>query len=165
MSEATTPQPKRSRPSMKNYGISDSTEGMMEWTWVDEQMAKSRNYWVCSTRPDGRPHAAPVWGVWVNGALYFGSDPESQKARNLRANPEVVVHLESGDDTVIIEGKAEIITPDAALMKQIADAYEAKYKSYRPEEDPNAKFYTVKPSKVFAWIEHDFPRTATRWEF
>ena len=53
---------KRSRPTMKDYGIHTSDEGLMDWSWVDEQMAKSRNYWICTTRPDGKPHAAPVWG-------------------------------------------------------------------------------------------------------
>src|SRR5215207_1942750 len=149
----------KSRPSMKNYGISTKQEGMLEWTWVDGQMAKSRSYWICSTRPDGRPHAAPVWGVWVDGTLHFSSDPDSQKARNLRANPEVVVHLESGDDSVIVEGVVELGTPG----KQVSEAYGTKYGPGMV--DTNTKFYTLKPRKVLAWTEHDFPNSATRWEF
>jgi len=59
---------------------------------------------------DGLPHAVPVWGVWVDGALYFGTDRRSRKARNLATNQGAVVHLESGDDAVILEGFAEEIT-------------------------------------------------------
>jgi hypothetical protein len=154
-----TNSPTKSRPAMKNYGISTKQDGMLEWDWVDAQMAKSRNYWIGSTKADGRPHVAPVWGVWVDGTLYFSSDPDSQKARNLRANPEVVVHLESGDDTVIIEGTAALGTPG----KSVSDAYSAKYGPGIVDE--NTKYYALKPRKVLAWREQDFPNSATRWEF
>ncbi|MCZ2096160.1 MAG: hypothetical protein LC121_07825 [Anaerolineae bacterium] len=59
----------RRRPAMTSgYGISTKPQGMLDWSWVDDQMTKSRSYWVCSTRPDGRPHAAPVWGVWYEAS-------------------------------------------------------------------------------------------------
>jgi general stress protein 26 len=156
----------RMRPKMQDYGIAESDKGLMSWDWVNDQMAKSRNYWICSTRPDGTPHAAPVWGVWLDGALYFGSGRTSRKVRNLDANPAVVVHLESGDDTVILEGVVEHLT-DTALYTPIADAYEAKYTSYRPDiaNEPDTRWYVLRPSLGFAWLERDFPNTATRWEF
>src|SRR5262245_60149405 len=93
--------PKPDRPDMPTgYGIAQIEKGLLSWEWVTAQLENSRNYWICSTRPNGRPHAAPVWGVWFEGALYFSSDRRSRKARNLAAKPEVVAHLESGDDTV-----------------------------------------------------------------
>lgn len=49
----------------------------------------------------------PVWGIWLGGAVYFGTDRRSRKAKNLAANPSLVIHLESGDDAVILEGAAE----------------------------------------------------------
>ena len=102
------------RPDMApSYGLSSEPEGMLPWGWAVEQLVASRNYWVCTTRPDGRPHAAPVWGLWADDALYFGTDPASRKGRNLAENPELVVHLESGDDVVILEGRVDI-TDDPA---------------------------------------------------
>jgi len=93
------------RPSIvEGYGIADDGEGMLPFSWVEDQLAAAHNYWVCSTRADGRPHAMPVWGLWVDGAVWFSTDPASLKARNLAARPEVVVHLESGDDVVVVEG-------------------------------------------------------------
>jgi general stress protein 26 len=104
----------------------------------------------------------PVWGLWWDGTFYFSSDPSSRKARNLAANPEVVVHLESGDDAVILEGAAERVT-DAAVLAEFADRYEAKYQ-FRPDtSDPEFAFYRVRPRVAFAWLEADFPNTATRW--
>ena len=140
----------------------------MAWEWVDGQMAKSRNYWICSTRPDGKPHAAPVWGVWVNGVLYFSSDAESRKARNLAANPEVVVHLESGDDAVIFEGVVETITDRERLLALgVGKAYAEKYPPFDPfaEDSPPGLWFALRPHTALAWLEKDFPNTATRWTF
>ena len=98
---------------------------------VADKIAASRNYWIASTRPDGRPHAMPVWGVWVDAQLLFGTDRMSTKGRNIAANPAVVVHLESGDDVVVLEGKPREVT-DASLLALFADAYDAKY-AVRPD--------------------------------
>jgi nitroimidazol reductase NimA-like FMN-containing flavoprotein (pyridoxamine 5'-phosphate oxidase superfamily) len=158
--------PHRARPNIRGYGIHEQDEGLLSWEWVSEQMAKSRNYWICSTRPDGTPHAAPVWGVWLDGTLYFGTSRTSRKGRNFAQNPNVVAHPESGDDTVIIEGTVEEVT-DPALFTRIADAYEAKYPPYRPDPaaEPGSVFYAVRPRAAFAWREKDYPKTATRWTF
>src|SRR4051812_5465671 len=67
----------------------------LPWNFAEQRLRRAHNYWVCSTRPDRRPHAAPVWGLWRNGAFYFSTDPASRKARNLAANAAVLVHLES----------------------------------------------------------------------
>ena len=158
---------KVTRPKMKDYGIHESREGMMTWEFVDEQMAKSRNYWIGTTRPDGRPHAAPVWGVWLDDNLYFGTSPNARKARNLEANPAMVVHLESGDDVVILEGTAVKLTEMAPeLYKAFSAAYAAKYDGFKPNPPSEAEpVCTLDVHTAMAWLEKDFPRTATRWEF
>jgi general stress protein 26 len=161
----TRTEPKRSRPKMQNYGISTKDEGLIAWDWVDQQMVKSRNYWISSTRPDGRPHAAPVWGVWHDGVLYFSTGRSAVKARNLMANPTVVVHLESGDDSVILEGTVEEVK-DKALLTRVADVYGAKYPPFKPDpSDPGGLWYALRPKLALAWQERDFPNTATRWTF
>ncbi len=158
----TNPMDKtRRRPKMQNYGISEASAGMLSWEWVDEQCARARNYWVCSTRPNGNPHAAPVWGVWHEGALYFGSDPQSRKARNFAHNPHIVVHLESGDDTVILEGKVSE-ERDPARIAPVDRLYAAKYPPFDPA--PSAFYLVFRPSTALAWRESDFPTSATRWE-
>lgn len=158
------PGARRTRPGMTNYGISTQPEGLMHWEWVDTRMEKSRNYWICTTRADGRPHAAPVWGVWLEGALYFGSGDTSSKARNLDRTGQVSVHLESGDEVVIMEGTAARIH-DMALLERVAALYGAKYVSYKPTAQELAGMFRMTPKLVMAWLETDFPRTATRWIF
>lgn len=148
----------------KEYGIKSEPGKLLTWEWATEQIARSRNYWVSSTRADGRPHAMPVWGVWIDDALYFSTDPNSSKGRNIARSPEVVVHLESGDDVVILEGGAETVS-DMAVLTRFADAYEKKYE-FRPDPgDPGGMTYVLRPRVAHTWVEKDFPNTATRWRF
>lgn len=158
----------RIRPSMPDYGItSEPTEGMLTWDWVDEQMEKSRNYWICTTRPDGKPHAAPVWGIWLDNTLYFGTGKTSVKAKNVSHSNQVVVHLESGDDTLIIEGVLEPVESDN-LQQKIIKAYAGKYPTYDPtqvDDAGDAIWYRLVPHKIMAWLEHDFLESAAYWMF
>jgi nitroimidazol reductase NimA-like FMN-containing flavoprotein (pyridoxamine 5'-phosphate oxidase superfamily) len=151
-----------------DYGIPTSKEGMLEWGHVRERMEEARNFWVGTVDADGRPHATPVWGVWLDGALYFDGSPETRRGRNIAANPAVVVHLENGEDVVIIEGEAhEASPPERALAVRISAGYRAKYDSdgYKPESDQwdAGGLYRMQPHVVFAWTK--FPEDATRWSF
>lgn len=158
--------PEASRPTMKDYGISKKKEGLIEWQWVRDEMLKSRNYWICTTRADGRPHAAPVWGVAMDDIVYFGTGKSSVKAQNIARNPEIVLHLESGDNCVIVEGRVEVTT-DMAIAEKLSPLYGAKYKPFAPsaQELVDGGLFYVQPSLVMAWKESDFPNTATKWVF
>jgi hypothetical protein len=147
-----------------DYRIAKTAAGQLSWKRATEHLRRARNYWVSSTRPDGRPHAMPLWGVWLDGAFYFGTDRRSRKARNLAANPALVVHLESGDDTVILEGRAELVS-DATLLSRIDGAYLAKYRLRLLGHPGELGVYRLRPQLAFAWREKDFNRSATRWRF
>jgi PPOX class probable F420-dependent enzyme len=130
---------------------------MLDWSWAEERLVASRNYWIVTADADGAPAAAPVWGVWADGAVYFGTSPRSQKGRNLERDPRVVVHLESGDEVVILHGEAEVAEVDDSIL----DAYETKY-GYRP---PGKRLLRLRPRRALAWLEADYPKTATRFDF
>jgi len=157
--------PPADRPRMpRSYGILAPEEGsgLAAWAHVDARVTGARNYWVGTTGPDGRPHAMPVWGVWMDGRLHFATDRHSKKARNLAANPACVVHLESGDDVVILEGVAEEVA-DRQRLAAVDDRYVAKY-GVRFAEIPGAvSVWAVRPRVAFAWQEKDFTGSATRW--
>jgi nitroimidazol reductase NimA-like FMN-containing flavoprotein (pyridoxamine 5'-phosphate oxidase superfamily) len=134
------------------------------WARVEEALRHSRNYWIATTRPDGRPHAAPVWGVWLSGVLYFGSDRASRKGKNIAHQPYVVAHLESGDDVVILEGTAREVKDKRSLSRMDA-AYAEKYGGVKPSEMGGALVYAVRPEVAFTWEEADFVGSAVRWKF
>ena len=52
--------PKASRPYVPEYGIPNTEEGMLPWSYVNERMEKALNYWICTVSPEGEPHATPV---------------------------------------------------------------------------------------------------------
>ena len=59
------------------------------------------------------------------------------------------VNLESGDETVIVEGKASAGRGEA-LAQRIADAYNAKY--HWDLEAKAGEFFEVRPRVVFGWL-------------
>src|SRR5262249_40076116 len=108
----TTNEPLASRPSMPDYGIADaeSGEGLLPWRWATEKLTKTQNYFLCTTRSDGRPHVMPIWGVWMDDAFYFSTGKTSVKARNLAENPRCVLCPGDADEAVIVEGVATYVT-------------------------------------------------------
>lgn len=152
---------RRSRPTTEEgYGIPESEDGMLTWKFVEDAMSADQFYWVTTVRPDGKPHARPTWGVWVDEMFYCGGGKRTRWVRNLATNSNIVVHREDAEEVVIIEGRAERIgaeSADAALIEQLDRAYEEKYGM--PHGTP---FFAVRPEKVFAW--NDYPIDATRWE-
>ena len=148
-----------------SYGLREGATAPGErlpWDEVERWLTASRNYWICTVRPDGRPHAMPVWGIWLDRALAFSTHPSSRKGRNLAANPERVAHVESGDEVAILEGRAEALEP-GGLLERFVEAYEGKY-GFRIEPSQRALgLFVVRPRVVFAWREADFVDSATRW--
>lgn len=145
------------------YGLQPRKQ-YLPWSHAEERLARSRNYWICTSRPDGRPHSIPVWGFWIDGALYFGTAATSRKGKNLAKNPAVSVHLESGDDVVILEGTAVAVN-DPSTLKKIDAASKQKYNMPLMTIPGETVIYCVRPRVALAWREKDFPQSATRWEF
>jgi hypothetical protein len=131
----------------------------LAWSFADTRLRRAHNYWLCTTRPDGRPHAAPVWGLWEKGAFVFSTDPSSRKARNIAARASAVVHLESGDETVIVEGDVE----ECSLTRAIDAAYFRKYRIHLIGFPAPSAIFRVRASVVMAWREKAFSASATRW--
>ena len=147
-----------SRPHFPK-GYLENPKGLLPWSHVEQRLTAAKNYWLCSVNPgpaQGSPHAVPKWAVWVDGKLYFDGSPETRHARNIAQNPQVSVHLESGDDVVILNGVARAVgKPGAELGEQVASAYRAKYgeMGYAPQADQwdNGGLYEITPRNVLAW--------------
>jgi hypothetical protein len=107
------------------------------------------------------PHAAPLWGVWVEDGLYFDGFSTARWARNLASNPAATVHLESGTDVVIVDGRVDDIVPPAVTAERVVNAWTQKYGSMIPE--PSRGIYRLAPGTARAWTS--FPDDATSWAF
>lgn len=160
-------EPRSSRPYMPGYGIVGPEEGsgLLPWSWAEERLISSRNYWVATVWPDGRPHAMPVWGVWDAREFWFSSSRRARKVRNLLADPRCVVSTEDALNPVVVEGMAEVVTQVARLRRVLAlvnKKYRTEYTMELMNPATNATV-RVRPRWAFGLREGDFTGSPTRW--
>jgi PPOX class probable F420-dependent enzyme len=142
--------------------------GFIPWGKIDKNLMSFRSIWISTTRPDGRPHAAPLWYWWDGASIYFITGRSTQKARNLARQPWTIVHAGDGDDVIILEGKAEIVA-DREEQERVNAAYMEKYVD--PGSGARATIfnegddlYRVKVRHVMAW-EYGTIGNRTDWYF
>jgi hypothetical protein len=135
--------------------------------------------WFLGTvRPDGRPHAAGVGGVWHDGDVYFTSSPVTAKSRHLAADPRATISVRLEGIDVVLEGEVERVTDPPTL-----DALVALFQAggWPAEVDTEAHAFTAPFSAPSAgpppWYLYRLrftkalgvataePYGATRWEF
>ena len=66
---------------------------------IQSRLNKEQVIWFVTASPDGKPQAVPVWFLWDGDSFLIYSAP-GIKARHVRANPNVELHLntdEAGD--------------------------------------------------------------------
>ncbi|MEJ7748565.1 MAG: pyridoxamine 5'-phosphate oxidase family protein [Candidatus Limnocylindrales bacterium] len=157
--------PHADRPHVPGYGVPESREGLLDWSWADERLARAMIYRLATADAAGAPHLVPIWGSWVDGRWYVEGGP-TRWQRNLRVNPQIAVNVEFGDEVVIVEGPArEIVAPEAELAEQILTGY-AKYRPAYEADPVNwsaGGLWELRPIKAFAWSV--FPADMTRFRF
>jgi Pyridoxamine 5'-phosphate oxidase len=152
-----------SRPFMPGYGISKSKKGLLDWGWARERLTKSHNYVIVTVRPDGRPHAMGMHGLWFEDAFYFGTGDTTRKAKNLAANPNCILINENLEELIIVEGIAEPVGSDE-LLATLSGASKKKY-GWPCEPGQGGVIFRVSPRVVFALPEKQFATAPTRWIF
>jgi len=162
------PKPKSSRPHMPGYGMPEGKKGLLPWSWAEQRLKKSHNYWITTVKPDGSPHTMVVWGLWQDGRFLFSTGSKSRKARNLAENSSCVVCTENAAEAVIVEGVAEIA--GVAARRKMLPVYERKYKfdMGKMKEDilsMKEPVFAVRPRVVFGLWEKHFVGKSTRWTF
>ncbi|MGC7101581.1 pyridoxamine 5'-phosphate oxidase family protein [Amycolatopsis lurida] len=160
-------EPRSSVPIM--YGAPAPPGGLLPWEWARRRLAGARNYWIATTRPGGRPHCRPVWGVWLDTGFWFSTG--SLAVGNLSSNDQITVHLEDGQEVVIVEGTARM-GHDREALRPLCEAYGPKYDyPISPREDGTVvddlglggPAFHVVPEVVFGW-DRDMA-SPTRWRF
>src|SRR3954452_7448979 len=103
-------EPRVDRPEIPaEYAIARAT-GHVEWRHVEERLDAARVYWIATVGSGGRPRVRPVDGMYGDGVIYVGGGLESRWVRDIAANRQVSVHLDTLEgDVVIVEGDAEIL--------------------------------------------------------
>jgi PPOX class probable F420-dependent enzyme len=114
---------------------------------IDERLRTDITIWLCTVRPDGRPHAVIVWFLWDGEAILIFSKPNNQKLRNIEHNPNVVLALDDtkgGSLPVAIEGTAVLIKDGsvATTLPAYAEKYAQKLTQYGWTPESMAQEYS-----------------------
>lgn len=152
------------------YGLPSSTDGLLSWPAVESRLSSATSYWLATTRPDGRPHVVPRWGVWLDGRFWYDGSPTTVHARNLATNPACSLNLENGTEAVIVEGDSlPTRAPADDLGARLSAAF-AKYHAlgYNPAaeawaDEAGGGLRVLTPRRALAWFS--FPGDATRFHF
>jgi hypothetical protein len=154
----------------------------LEWSRARTQLATWHgaevSHFLCTIRPDGRPHVAGVGAVWLDGDLYIVSGEHTRKSKNLAANPACSIAVRLPGIDLTLDGTAARVTdPDtlqqlAALYRQIgwpAEVDDAAHAFTGPYSAPSAG---PPPWHLYRFAFHSVvgvasaePHGATRWRF
>jgi hypothetical protein len=133
-------------------------------------------FFLGTSRPDGRPHAAAIGAQWLDGDLYFTSGPDTRKARNLAANPACTISVSLKGIDLILEGQVTRVT-DNATLEQLAALYRAGGWPAEVEGDAFTAPFSAPSAGPPPWQLYRFtfhsafgvataePYGATRWRF
>lgn len=133
-------------------------------------------FFLATSRPDGRPHAAGIGALWLDGDLYFTSGPATRKARNLAANPACTIAVKLEGIDLILDGDVTRVT-DAATLDAAAGLYRAGGWPAEVAGDALTAPYSAPSAGPPPWQLYCFrfhtafgvataePYGATRWRF
>lgn len=148
------------------YIMEGVEQRFLEWDYVEQRLTESITYWIGTTRPNGRPHISPIWGIWHEGCFWFDGSPETRRGKNIAHNPYITVNLEDGTKVVIVEGVVTDLKEVSLGVRQtLSEVYTAKYSAhgYSPEPETwESGIYVTEPHTILAWTE--FGVDMTRWK-
>jgi hypothetical protein len=133
-------------------------------------------FFLGTSRPDGRPHAAGIGALWLDGDLYFTSGPETRKAHNLAANPACTISCRLEGIDLVLEGDATRVT-DQPTLEAAARRYRASGWPAEVAGDAFTAPYSAPSAGPPPWQLYRFtfhiafgvataePYGATRWRF
>jgi hypothetical protein len=154
---------------MPGYGTLGPSEGsgLLPWSWAEERLVRSHDYWLATVTPAGRPHVMPVWAVMLDDRFWFSSSNGSRKARNLRRTGYASLTTDDPLEPVVAEGPVELVTDMATLERMLA-AENAKYGTdygidmFDPAQN---SCFALSPQRVFGLDSSDFTGSPTKWVF
>lgn len=162
--------------NLDRYGSSELPWDRPRDILATGSLGPGTTHFLGTTRPDGRPHAAGVGAIWLDGDLYFTSSPAARKARNLAANPGCTIAVQLEGIDLVFEGEAARVT-DADTLEQAVVIYreggwpaEVEGDSFTaPFSAPSAgpppwHLYRLTFRTVFGVASAE-PYGATRWRF
>ena len=133
-------------------------------------------YFLGTCRLDGTPHAAGIGAQWLDGYVYFTSNPTTRKARDLAENPRCTISVRLEGIDLVLDGTAERMTDPETLEKLAAgyreggwpaqvegDAFTAPFSA--PSAGPPPWHAYRLTCHTVVGVATQEPYGATRWRF
>jgi hypothetical protein len=133
-------------------------------------------FFLGTSRPDGRPHAAGIGALWLESDLYFTSEPKTRKSRNLAANSACTISVRLEGIDVVFEGEATRVV-DRPTLEKVAGLYREGGWPAEVEADAFTAPFSAPSAGPPPWHLYRFsfhtatgvataePYGATRWRF
>lgn len=129
--------------------------------------------------PDGSPYVAGVGAAWHDGDLYFTSNLDRKKARNLASNPACTIAAQLNGIDITCRGTAEQAGDDRETLERIAEIFRNTGWPAEVAEDAPALTapYSAQSAGPPPWYVYRFtfdsvvgikteePFGASRWDF
>lgn len=134
------------------------------------------SFFLGTSRPDGRPHAAAIGALWLDGDIVFTSGPGTRKSRNLAANPACTIAISLVGIDLVLDGEATRVT-DGTTLAEVARLYREVGWPAEVEGDAFTAPYSAPSAGPPPWHLYRFtfhtavgvagaePNGATRWLF
>jgi PPOX class probable F420-dependent enzyme len=114
---------------------------------------------LATTYPDGRPHVVPICTVLDLDRLVFASEADTQKVRNIEANPEVAIAFDAYAEDwsqlqqVIVHGEAYLVIEGFEFERDRNLLYSKfpQYEGEAPIEVGSSVIVEVRVDRVASW--------------
>lgn len=154
--------------------------GALEWGRAREALAAATGpdvtFFLGTSRPDGTPHSAGVGALWLDGDLYFTSNPTARKARDLAENPRGTLSVRLPGIDLVFDGAAARVT-DPGTLERLAARYRAGGWPAQVDGDAFTAPFSAPSAGPPPWHVYRFtfhavtgvataePHGATQWRF
>ena len=151
MTELMNNQRRRSNP----YPQSPSMDSQEAKIFLNEAQIAV----ISSLNHDGTIHSSPVWFIFKNGEIHFGTQAISQKIANLKRDSRVTVLVDSHEipyKGILITGEAVLVQNDVIEKRiEVFSKYVSKnnargmVEKYAIEFEPI--YVRIIPKKISSW--------------
>jgi nitroimidazol reductase NimA-like FMN-containing flavoprotein (pyridoxamine 5'-phosphate oxidase superfamily) len=129
----------------------------MKWTKAEREFLETaRVARLATVTPDGGAHAVPICPLFEKGLFYLGTDRETVKVRNLRANPRVALVFDDYTEDwrhlrgVLVEGEARVVRAFRSVRAHLYRKF-PQYEAIAPLTDRDAVAVELIPRRKVSW--------------
>ena len=121
-----------------------------------EFLSNNEDCRIATVSPNSTPHITPVSYIFQKDMLFFATDYDTKKYKNLKQNPNIALVVDTycslKNSAIIIHGKVDFIEQGIKFQK-LYEIFDRKFEWVRadPWKESDAPFVQVEPYKKISW--------------